>query len=255
MIFLDLNPDLFNSDIIGFDVTGYIPSNLISMTDGQIYLNTLLFNSGVRPAVDVGLSVSRIGNKVQCPAIKDLSSSVRLEYLRYNELVKITRFKTNVSTDVNQRLRQGEVLTQLFSQQNNDPYSLVKQIVLLYALQRKVLSTLISEEVENFKQNIFGFIENASPELIEDISKEKELTPSERINLIAKGLEEVVTETSHGINMNEITISSYTNGLLRNKKQEIKFLLFAPGSSQITKKDDGHYAIITDGNEHTVALA
>ena len=165
-------------DTIQGDVTGYIPSNLISMTDGQIYLNTLLFNSGVRPAVDVGLSVSRIGNKVQCPAIKDLSSSLRLEYLRYNELVKITRFKTNVSTDVNQRLRQGEVLTQLFSQQNNDPYSLVKQIVLLYALQRKVLSTLISEEVENFKQNIFGFIENASPELIEDISKEKELTPS-----------------------------------------------------------------------------
>ena len=89
------------------------------MTDGQIYLDTALFNSGVRPAVNVGLSVSRIGNKVQCPAIKELSSSLRLEYLRYNELVKITRFKTNVSVDVNQRLRRGEVLAQLFSQENN----------------------------------------------------------------------------------------------------------------------------------------
>ncbi|MCK5178584.1 MAG: hypothetical protein KAR32_03570, partial [Candidatus Omnitrophica bacterium] len=113
-----------------------------------------------------------------CPAIKELSSSLRLEYLRYNELVKITRFKTNVSVDVNQRLRQGEVLTQLFNQENNNLYSLAKQVVLLYALQRKVLSALAGEEVESFKRNIFEFIENTSPELIEDISKEKELTAS-----------------------------------------------------------------------------
>ncbi|MCK5180851.1 MAG: F0F1 ATP synthase subunit alpha [Candidatus Omnitrophica bacterium] len=165
-------------DTIQGDVTGYIPSNLVSMTDGQIYLNTSLFNSGIRPAVDIGLSVSRIGNKVQCPAIKELSSTLRLEYLRYNELVKITRFKTNVSAEVNQRLRRGEVLTQLFSQENNHPYSLARQVVLLYALQRKVLSALISEEVENFKETIFEFIENTSPELIEDITKEKELTIS-----------------------------------------------------------------------------
>ena len=75
-------------DTIQGDVTGYIPSNLISMTDGQIYLDTALFNSGTRPAIDMGLSVSRIGNKVQSPIIKELSSMLRLEYLRYNELLK-----------------------------------------------------------------------------------------------------------------------------------------------------------------------
>ena len=170
-------------DTIQGDVTGYIPSNLISMTDGQIYLNASLFNSGIRPAVDIGLSVSRIGNKVQCPAVRELSGSLRLEYLRYNELMKITRFKTNVSADVVQRLRQGEVLTQLFSQESNHPYPLAKQIIFLYALQRKVFSALISEEVENFKRTIFDFIEETSPELIEDIAKEKELTISIRKRL------------------------------------------------------------------------
>jgi F-type H+-transporting ATPase subunit alpha len=173
-------------DTIQGDVTGYIPSNLVSMTDGQIYLNTALFNSGIRPAIDIGLSVSRIGSKVQCEAIKELSSTLRLEYLRYNELMKITKFKTNVSTDVTQRLRQGEVLTQLFNQENNNPYSLAKKVVLLYALHRKVLSALISEEVENFKQNIFEFVEENAPGLVEDIEKDKKLTTS-----VKKRLDEV----------------------------------------------------------------
>lgn len=170
-------------DTIQGDVTGYIPSNLISMTDGQIYLNTTLFNSGVRPAVDIGLSVSRIGNKVQCPAVKELSSTLRLEYLRYHELVKITRFKTNVSAEINQRLRQGEVLTQLFNQESNNPYPLSKQVILLYALSRQVLSALVSAEVERFKQNIYEFIENTALDLIEEIEKEKTLTTSIRKRL------------------------------------------------------------------------
>jgi len=103
-------------DTIQGDVTGYIPSNLISMTDGQIYLDTTLFKSGVRPAIDMGLSVSRIGSKVQSPAIKELSDMLRLEYLQHNELLKVTRFKANVSQNVSKRLRYGEVLVQLFSQ-------------------------------------------------------------------------------------------------------------------------------------------
>ncbi|HQP09965.1 MAG TPA: F0F1 ATP synthase subunit alpha [Candidatus Omnitrophota bacterium] len=170
-------------DTIQGDVTGYIPSNLISMTDGQIYLNTALFNSGIRPAVDIGLSVSRIGNKVQCPAIRELSNTLRLEYLRYNELMKITRFKANVSVEVSQRLRQGEVLTQLFSQEGNSPYPLAKQVVLLYALQRKVLSALVSSEVNHFKVNIYEFIEENSPGLIEEIAKTKELSLTVRKEL------------------------------------------------------------------------
>jgi F-type H+-transporting ATPase subunit alpha len=165
-------------DTIQGDITGYISSNLVSMTDGQIYLNTTLFNSGIRPAVDIGLSVSRIGNKVQCPAIKELSATLRLEYLRYNELLKVTRFKSNVSTEVNQRLRQGEVLAQFFTQENNRPYPLAQQVVMLYALRRNILSALTGGEVGYFKQGIYGFIQRESPGLVEEISEKKELTAS-----------------------------------------------------------------------------
>lgn len=170
-------------DTIQGDVTGYIPSNLVSMTDGQIYLNTTLFNSGIRPAVDIGLSVSRIGNKVQCPAIKELSAMLRLEYLRYNELLKVTRFKSNVSTEVNQRLRQGEVLAQFFIQANSHPYPLAQQVVMLYALKRNVLSALAGEDMEYFKQGIYEFIQHESPGLVEEISGKKELTASIKKNL------------------------------------------------------------------------
>ena len=99
--------------------------------------------------------------------------------------MKITRFKTNVSADVTQRLRKGEVLTQLFTQDYNNPYPLAKQIILLYAFNRQVLSALISGEVDRFKQNIYEFIENTSPGLIEDIAQQKDLTAS-----IRKGLDE-----------------------------------------------------------------
>ncbi len=165
-------------DTIQGDVTGYIPSNLISMTDGQIYLDTGLFNRGARPAIDMGLSVSRIGNKVQYPAIKELSAMLRLEYLQYNELLKITRFKSNVSAEVGKRLRYGEVLVHLFGQENNKPYTLAEQVILLYVLKRNVLNDLGQGEMEYVKQNIFEFIECSAPECIEEIERTKELTDS-----------------------------------------------------------------------------
>ena len=163
-------------DTIQGDVTGFIPSNLISMTDGQIYLNTALFNSGIRPAIDIGLSVSRIGNKVQCPALKELSSSLRLVYLRFSELQKVTRFKANVSSDVGKQLRQGEVMAQLFSQENNRPYTLAMEVVLLYALSRQVLNELGKEELDHFKRDVFDFIGSEAPGLMEDIAATKDLT-------------------------------------------------------------------------------
>lgn len=165
-------------DTIQGDVTGYIPSNLISMTDGQIYLDTGLFNSGIRPAIDMGLSVSRIGNKVQCPIIKELSSMLRLEYLRYNELLKVTRFKANVSSEVGKRLRAGEVLVQLFTQENNNPYSLARQVIKLFALRRKVLNDLAKGEIEYFKNTIFQFASDLIPGCIKEIEERKELTES-----------------------------------------------------------------------------
>ncbi|MBI5024127.1 MAG: F0F1 ATP synthase subunit alpha [Candidatus Omnitrophica bacterium] len=163
-------------DTLQGDVTGYIPSNLISMTDGQIYMNTSLFNSGFKPAIDLGLSVSRVGNKVQCPAVKELSGMLRLEYVRYNELLKITRFKASVSEAVNQRLREGEALTQFFTQMNNEPAPLELQIILLYALRRKILAVLARGEIDYFKKNIYGFMREKFPNVVREAGDKKELT-------------------------------------------------------------------------------
>lgn len=176
-------------DTLQGDVTGYIPSNLISMTDGQIYMNTALFNSGFKPAIDLGLSVSRIGNKVQSPAMKELSGMLRLEYVRYNELLKITRFKASVSEQVTKRLREGEVLTQFFAQMNNEPYALEEEVILIYALRRKILAVLSKGEIDYFKKNIYAFIKKHSPDVLRELSERKELTAASR-----KGLDESLVE-------------------------------------------------------------
>lgn len=180
-----LNPELGGGSMTFFplvdtlqgDVTGYIPSNLISMTDGQIYLDTALFSSGFKPAVNLGLSVSRIGNKVQCPAMKQMSEMLRLEYLQYNELVKVTKFKAGISDDVTARLKHGQIITQLFVQDRNEPHPLEGEIILLYALKNKVLESMDKDGIEDFKRNILGFAKREFPEVVKGLSETKELSP------------------------------------------------------------------------------
>ena len=177
------------ADTLQGDITGYITSNLVSMTDGQIYLSTALFSGGLKPAIDLGLSVSRIGSKVQCPAVKELSEMLRLEYVQYNELLKVTTFKAVTSKDVMQRLKHGEVLTQLFMQDKNQPYLLEEQILLLYALRRGLLDALSKEKIEHFKKGILNFANEEFPKVIKDLSRKKELTPE-----IKKGLDMCLAE-------------------------------------------------------------
>ncbi|MEI6631871.1 MAG: F0F1 ATP synthase subunit alpha, partial [bacterium] len=122
-------------DILQGDVTGYIPTNLISMTDGQLYFSTSLFNKGFKPAIDFGLSVSRIGNKAQWPGIKGLSKTLRLDYLQYKELLQMTQLRTTgLSKEAESRLKRGEAINQLIIQDKNKPVALEEQIVYLYAL-------------------------------------------------------------------------------------------------------------------------
>ncbi|MFH1245732.1 MAG: F0F1 ATP synthase subunit alpha [Candidatus Omnitrophota bacterium] len=164
-------------DTLQGDITGFIPSNLVSMTDGQIYLNAALFSAGFKPAIDFGLSVSRIGNKVQCPAMKELSAMLRLEYIQYNDLVRVTRFKASISEEVTRALKHGEVATQLFRQDKNRPYSLEEELILLYALRLNILEVLSKEAIERFKKNILNFArENFSP-VLKELQDKKALTP------------------------------------------------------------------------------
>ncbi|MBU4140689.1 MAG: F0F1 ATP synthase subunit alpha, partial [Candidatus Omnitrophica bacterium] len=118
------------------DVTGLIPSNLISMTDGQIYLDTGLFHEGFKPAIDLGLSVSRIGSKVQCEALKEVSRALKGEYARYKELVSLTRVRTRLAPEVEARLKRGRALSALFIQDKSKPLALEEEIIIFYAFAR-----------------------------------------------------------------------------------------------------------------------
>jgi F-type H+-transporting ATPase subunit alpha len=158
------------------DVTGYIPSNLISMTDGQIYLSTSLFHEGFKPAIDLGLSVSRIGSKVQCDAMKEVSSQLRLEYAQYRELQRLSRLKTRTAATVSERLRKGEVLRELFIQPAHSPVSWQEQAILFYAYQRNILDMLPVEGLEDFKAKVYSYLLKNQSALIKELTEEKSLT-------------------------------------------------------------------------------
>lgn len=164
-------------EILQGDVTGYIPTNLISMTDGQLYFSTELFNKGFKPAIDFGLSVSRIGNKAQWPAMKALSKNLRLEYLQYKELLQMTQLRTTgLSKEAEEKLKRGEVINRLIIQDKNCPVSIEAQIVYLYTLSKGILDILSVEQIEEFKKTICGFIKGKNPNFFSELRSKKELT-------------------------------------------------------------------------------
>lgn len=158
------------------DITGLIQSNLVSMTDGQIYFNTALFNEGFRPAVDLGLSVSRIGSKVQCEAIKEVSRSLKREYAQYKELASLTTIRTKISSDIQLKLKKGEALRDFFIQDKSSPLSIEEIIVLFYAFDKELPQILERSQRENFKQEIYSYLLKSYPQLIEELTIQKLLT-------------------------------------------------------------------------------
>ncbi len=157
-------------EILQGDVTGYISSNLISMTDGQIYFSTSLFNKGIRPAIDFGLSVSRIGNKAQWPAMKALSGQLRLEYIQYQELLQMTQLRTTgLSKEAEDRMKRGQAITQLLIQDKNKPLDMESEIMFLFALSMGVLDTLSPADVQKFKNEFVGLVEKEFPNLFKEI--------------------------------------------------------------------------------------
>jgi F-type H+-transporting ATPase subunit alpha len=166
-------------EILQGDLTGYIPTNLISMTDGQLYFSTALFNKGFKPAIDFGLSVSRIGNKAQWPVMKALSKSLRLDYLQYKELLQMTQLRTaGLSKEAEKRLKRGEAINQLIVQDKNKPVSLEEQIIYLYALNKGILDNLSTGQIRRLKEEILGFIHSRFPEYSSVVRQTKELDES-----------------------------------------------------------------------------
>jgi F-type H+-transporting ATPase subunit alpha len=158
------------------DVTGYIPSNLISMTDGQIYLSSALFSEGFKPAVDFSLSVSTIGSRVQEPVLKELSEELRSAYVEYRQILPLAKLKAGFSKAVEAKIRKGEIISELLIQDKNAPFTIAEMIVLFYALKNHFLDNLSDERLKEFKEKIYGFIIETNPDLMKRIDKEKKLT-------------------------------------------------------------------------------
>ncbi len=161
------------------DITGFIPSNLVSMTDGQILLSTSLFTSGFKPAVDFNQSVSIIGGRSQLPVLKELAQPLRTLFTKYNELLSLTKIKTTLSSEAEAIIKRGRALSQLFSQDQNTPLSLEEQITLLYALSKGMLDELDTGRVKYFKYNMFSELKKRCPQIIPGLLSEKTALPED----------------------------------------------------------------------------
>ncbi|MFH1692580.1 MAG: F0F1 ATP synthase subunit alpha [Candidatus Omnitrophota bacterium] len=158
------------------DITGYVQSNLVSMTDGQIYVASSLFHEGFKPAIDLGLSVSRIGSKVQSEALREVSDTLRLDYAQYKELLRLMRVRTKLSTEISEKMRRGEALSQLLMQDAHKPVGEIAMIIQLYAFKRKILEILSPEGLKIFMTEIFEFLEVKYAELLKDLESKRSLT-------------------------------------------------------------------------------
>jgi len=147
------------------DLTGYVQSNLVSMTDGQIMVSSSLFGEGQRPAVDLGLSVSRVGSKVQWPIVKKLSGPLRLEYLQYREVLRVSRLKTGAqSEDAEKQMKSGEILTEIIKQPPSQPVPMEALSIILYAYSKMVLHEMTIDEVNIFQKEVFDYFKSHDSE-------------------------------------------------------------------------------------------
>ena len=158
------------------DVSAYIPTNVISITDGQIFLESDLFYKGVRPAINVGLSVSRVGSAAQIKAMKQVAGTVKLELAQFREMEAFAQFASDLDKSTQQLLARGERLTELLKQPQHSPFSVEEQVVSIFAGVRGYLDKIKVEEVHRFESELLRTIKQEHPEIIEDIRKQKKLT-------------------------------------------------------------------------------
>jgi F-type H+-transporting ATPase subunit alpha len=165
------------------DITGLIPSNLVSMTDGQIYLNTSLFKEGFIPAIDIGLSVSRIGNKVQPEALKEVSRPLKREYAQYKELLELVKIRTKLSPEIEFKIKKGNALRDLLIQDRSSPLSLEEEVIFFYAFGQEIPEILDDQKRKKFKEDIYDYLKNQHPEILEEIRNQKVLNENIKRNL------------------------------------------------------------------------
>ena len=155
------------------DVSAYIPTNVISITDGQIYLETEMFNSGFRPAINAGLSVSRVGGAAQIKAMKKIAAPIRVELAQYRELAAFAQFGSELDADTKEKLAQGERIKEVLKQPQYKPMPVQYQVIIIYAVTNKYLLDIPVGDITRFEEEFFDFLDTKYPEVPNNIATEK----------------------------------------------------------------------------------
>ena len=171
------------------DVSAYIPTNVISITDGQIYLETEMFNAGFRPAVNAGLSVSRVGGSAQIKAMKKIAGPIRTELAQYRELAAFSQFGSDLDNDTKEKLAQGERIKEVLKQPQYKPMPVQYQVIMIYAATKKYLLDVEVARILDFEKEFFEFLDTKYPEVPNTIATEKVISDETEATLV-KALEE-----------------------------------------------------------------
>ncbi|MBQ9121885.1 MAG: F0F1 ATP synthase subunit alpha [Lachnospiraceae bacterium] len=171
------------------DVSAYIPTNVISITDGQIYLETEMFNAGFRPAVNAGLSVSRVGGSAQIKAMKKIAAPIRVELAQYRELAAFAQFGSELDADTKEKLAQGERIKEILKQPQYQPMPVQYQVIIIYVVTNKHLLDVAVEDITRFEKELFEFLDTKYPEVPNAIATEKVIS-EETEETLKKAIEE-----------------------------------------------------------------
>ena len=175
------------------DVSAYIPTNVISITDGQIYLESEMFNSGFRPAVNAGLSVSRVGGSAQIKAMKKIAGPIRIDLAQYKELAAFAQFGSDLDADTKEKLAQGERIREVLKQPQYKPMPVEYQVIIIYAATKKYLLDVEVAHIQEFEKQLFDFIDTKYSEVPKAIREEKQISEATE-GLLVKAIEEFKKE-------------------------------------------------------------
>jgi F-type H+-transporting ATPase subunit alpha len=171
------------------DVSAYIPTNVISITDGQIYLEPDLFFAGVRPAINVGISVSRVGGNAQIKAMKDVAGKLKLEMAQYRDVAAFSQFASDLDKATQMQLIRGQRLTELLKQDLATPYDVVDQVISLFSGGTGVLDDLTNDQVKPFEAGLLKYVHDKYPDVVENIRTTKKIAPD-----VQETLRKAITE-------------------------------------------------------------
>jgi F-type H+-transporting ATPase subunit alpha len=174
------------------DVAAYIPTNVISITDGQIFLETDLFNSGIRPAINVGLSVSRVGGAAQIKATKQVAGTLKLDLAQFRELQAFSQFASDLDEVSRKQLEQGERMVEILKQPPFSPVPIEKQVIIMFAGTKGFLDTIPKEKVQKFEAELYPFMEAKYASVFDNIRSKKKIDEDTE-DTMKKALEDFLT--------------------------------------------------------------